>query len=147
MIVLATLLTLPTFGQDRTDPGEAIYGEWEIVEMVFRRTVQDLGGGPGGWFIFERGGFDYLYNVGDRTKIDRMKANKSRAMDPCVIRPRELDISNKDRPDDEPMKALWELKDGTLRVIWREGGGERPTDFDEAYKDPRQTLFVLKKAK
>jgi len=64
-----------------------------------------------------------------------------------IGRPAEIDID-----DTGPLggarsflKGLYELKDGKLRIVWRgDDKREHATHFD-ALKDPRLTLFVLKK--
>jgi uncharacterized protein (TIGR03067 family) len=148
MIVLATLLTLPAFGQDRADPGEALYGEWKIIEMIHLAHVQDLEG-QGGSFMFVPGGFIYSINSEMHDRVIRDKRLQKALTERCVVRPREMDITTKPLGGGPELtsKALYELKDGTLKVIWSNEYGERPTDFDDAIKDRTLTLFVLKKAK
>jgi hypothetical protein len=56
LIVLLSSIALPLSGQETPDPAAALFGEWQVVEMIYRGTVQDFGGGPGGWFIFHKEG-------------------------------------------------------------------------------------------
>src|SRR3954471_1895890 len=92
LIVLASFVTLPVLVQSKTDPGEALYGEWEIVEMIFRGKVQDFRGGPGGWFLFEPGGFIRSFNADQRQDAKNNKLIRKLAILPCIIRPQEIDI-------------------------------------------------------
>src|SRR6478735_8181365 len=92
MIVLASLVTLPVLGQDKPDPGEVLYGEWEIVEMILHGKVQDFRGRPGGWFLFEPGGFIRSFNAEQREDAKNNRVIRKLAIQPCKIRPREIDI-------------------------------------------------------
>ena len=131
-------------GQEKGRPGAALIGEWEIVKMVYNAAVQDFGGESGGWFIFERGGFFRVFNAKGLNDVRRGQMGRG---EPYIIRPNEIDFLPRPQFKDVGVeKAIWEIKDGTLRVAWREDTGPRPTDFDDAYKD-RITLFVLKKVK
>jgi uncharacterized protein (TIGR03067 family) len=146
MIVLASLVAAPAFGQEKNDPGDALYGEWEVVEMIFHGKVQDFGIGNGGWFLFEPGGFIRSFNEEQRRELDNQRV-KALLMERCFIGRREIDIRTKFLSREGDWRySLYELKDGKLRIVYREDNGPRPTHFD-ALKDDRLTLFVLKKVK
>jgi hypothetical protein len=150
LIVLAFLLSLQASAQDKAEPGEALYGEWEIVEITFKGRVQVLPEPPVGWFIFDKGGFTWLL-YGDAKKIrDQIHASKSIKKawtEPCVIKEREIEVMQKHQAGLKTgFTALYEIKDGMLRFVWREDNGERPIDFD-ALKDPNLALYVAKKVK
>jgi uncharacterized protein (TIGR03067 family) len=153
LIVLAIVADAPGLGQTQPDPGEALYGEWEVVEMVYRGKEQDFKGRPGGWFVFEPGRYMRHFRQEHRNEVMPERVKKV-MMWRCAIRQREIDIWLKRFPAHPPgapggeevlLKALYDLSDGKLRIVWTVG--ERPTDFDEAYKDPALTSFVLKKVK
>ena len=144
LIVLA--IGPPVLAQEVSDPGEALYGTWEIVEMVHLRTVQDFGGNSGGCFEFLKDGFNYFPGVAPTGRVLQRRVRKN-AQDTCKIRPGEMDMQSKYEKDPSVIKAKYELVDGKLRVAWRDDYGDRPESFDEAYKDRRVTLFVLKKVK
>ena len=149
LIVLLTLCTLPLPGQEQPDPGKVLYGEWQIVEMVYRRKPDQNFGGQAGSFFFEPGGFIYASNKEFRDRILRNKQLKKVITERCIIREHEIDIWAKPvigtKGEERLMECSYELRDGKLRLIWCDGPGERPTDFDEAVKDPALTLFVLNK--
>jgi len=149
LLLLLPLVANPAFAQVKSDPGEALYGEWEVVEMVYRGTVQDFGGKSGGFFLFEPGGFLRFQDADDRESIMRNKRLKNALMERCIVRPGEIDIWPKllTKELEWLLKASCDLKGGKLRVIWGGDDDKRATDFDEAYKDKRLTLFVLKKVK
>jgi len=151
MSIIGPASIAPTaFAQERPDPGKSLYGEWEIVEMIHRRTVQDFGGESGGWFVFEPDGFLRASDEKQLANIMRKKGLKKALTERCIIREHEIDIWAKPvigtKGEGWLVECSYELRDGKLRLIWRDGpGGKRPTDFDEAFKDPALTLFVLKK--
>jgi hypothetical protein len=151
MVVVVGFYCCAAIAQDKPDPGEALYGEWEVVEMVFKKTDQDFGGESRGLFLFEPGGF---LRFGDAKQRDTVMGNGKLKMlmtDRCIIRQDEIDIWHKPflqkNAQERLLKCHYDLQDGKLRFIWRDGDGERPTDFDEAYKDPQLTYFLLTKAK
>jgi len=153
LIAFAALLTPVALGQDqgpsqeKRDPGEALYGEWEVVEMVYLATPQDFGAGNGGWFLFEPGGFWRSFNQEQRDSDNQNKKLKALTKNRCVIGEREIDIWVKHLSGKEMLlQARYDLKDGKLRIIWRADYGPRPIHFD-ALQDERLTLFVLKKVK
>ena len=153
LIVLALGPPMLTVAQDKAAPGEALYGEWEVVEMVYRATNQDFGGGNGGWFIFDKEAVAVIPDPDADEKIRklyrRIKSTKSGARHAITFGTNTLDIdfwwpwSKIARTT----KAYYELRDGKLRIIMGEDGGERPTDFDEAYKNKGLTYYGLKKVK
>jgi len=146
LIVLA--LGPPVLAQERSDPGEAIYGEWEIVEMIYRGKVQDFKGNPAGWYVFSPGGVIRIFGDEIRERVLGDKVTRKWRTFGCSIRDCEIDIVNTPPlGKGELTKGLYDLKDGKLRLIYPNDGGERPTDFDEAFKNPRLTLYVLKKVK
>jgi hypothetical protein len=147
--IILAFSALPALAQEKDDPGKGLYGEWVIVEMIHKCSVQDFRGKPGGWFVFEPGGFIRLLDAEQRDEMMRNERIKKRATRPCIIGPREIDIDYGELSGGTPgltLKALYELKDGKLRIIWCGEYGTRPTDF-EALKDAQLTLFVLKKLK
>jgi len=147
LILLAVVATSATFADEKPDPGKALYGEWEVVEMIYRATRQDFGGANGGWFLFEPGCFLRIFDAEQRDALMRNPRRKAFLMDRCVIREHEIDFMVKDwRREERLSQSRYELQDGKLRMIWREDYGPRPDDFD-AVKDPRLTLFVLEKVK
>ena len=150
LILLLTLCTLPLPGQEKPDPGKALYGEWQIIEMVHRRKPDQNFEGQAGSFFFEPGGFIYAANKEVRDRVMRNKQLKKVMTERCIIREREIDIWAKPvigtKGEGWLVECTYELRDGKLRLIWRDSpGGKRPTDFDEALKDPALTLFVLNK--
>src|SRR5262245_3711453 len=113
LLIAALLLSMPVFGQDKANPGEALYGEWEIVEMVYRCTKQDFAGQAGA-FVFEPGGFIYAPNSEMRDRFMRNKGHRKVLTARCVIRDGEIDIWTK-LPwgrEEKLTKALYELRDG-----------------------------------
>jgi len=144
------LISSHCFPEDKTNPGEALYGEWVVVEMIYRGMVQDLNGGPGGWFEFNKEGViiipDADTDAKTRERTYRVKSAGNGIRYATVIRGNQLDIHHKffGGTREWTTKALYDLKDGKLRIIWSEND-ERPTDFDEAYKDPRLTYYGLKR--
>src|SRR4051812_1802116 len=96
LIVLATLYAAPAPAQEKANPAEALYGEWEIVEMIFKATVQDFGGGPGGWFIFDKEGVIVVpspnTDAKTRESLKRVKGTKNGLRHAVTVRPGELDI-------------------------------------------------------
>jgi hypothetical protein len=145
LIVLASSLGSPLWGQQQVDPGEALYGLWEVEEMIFKSKVQDFGGKPGEWFEISKNGFDLFFTHPTASPVNRR--NTKTPLYKCEIRPGEMDIQDRFRKDQPLLKAKYELKDGKMRVAWREDHGDRPASFDEAYIDRNITLFVLKKVK
>jgi hypothetical protein len=152
LIVVATLSTLPAVAQEKADPTEALYGEWEIVEMIFHATVQDFGSRPGGWFIFDKDGVICIPSVITDAKtlesFKRTKGTKNGLRHAITVRPGELDTHYWFSPTSNyTLLAKYELADGKLRIIEGSTPNERPTDFDEAIKDRRLTYYGLKKVK
>src|SRR5262245_44063453 len=98
LIVLASVLAVALPGQDKNNPAEALYGEWEIVEMIHLATVQDLGV-DGGSFFFVPGGFVYAVNKEMRDHVVRnrvrTKSFPKSLIEQCVVRSREIDITSK----------------------------------------------------
>lgn len=68
---LLWLVVASTQAQEPTDPGERLYGEWEVVEMIYKTKPQDFGGGNGGWFIFEKGVFIRVLDAQQRDEVKR----------------------------------------------------------------------------
>jgi hypothetical protein len=132
-VVVATLVPRAMYAAEN-NVDEALFGEWVIVEMVYNGTVQDFQGGTGGWFRIEKEGF---FARADETHFYSPK-------DSCTIGPRGIDIWEKRFGRVRLLQALYELKDGRLRIVWRDDYGERPTSFD-ARRDNRLTLYILKK--
>src|SRR5260370_38379968 len=81
---------LAAFAQEKANPGEALYGEWEVVEMTLHGKVQDFRGKPGGWFLFEPGGFIRSFNEEQRDDAKNNKVIRKLAILPCIIRPPQL---------------------------------------------------------
>jgi hypothetical protein len=151
MILAATVVAAAAFADEKPDPGKALYGEWEVVEMIYRATVQDFQGKCGGWFIFDKEGVIIVPagepNAKERAMFQRIKGAKNGFRHATAIRPSELDIEFWFPWRSYTTKASYELKDGKLRILWGDNENERPTDFDEAYKDMRLTYYVLQKVK
>jgi hypothetical protein len=131
LIVLVTMLASLVLGQDKLDAGKALYGEWEIVEMVFKGRMQQNKTGLLGWIRFGERGFSIA-------KEDRQYIVEHM----CSFNGRNVDITIAGKV----LQVLIEHKDDNLRIVWRNDYGERPKDFD-AMKDSRLTLYVLKKVK
>jgi uncharacterized protein (TIGR03067 family) len=138
LAVLLVMICEPTFSQEKDDPASALNGEWEVVEMIYMGKVQDFGGKPERyrfkdgkmWHSFKNDGEfkfegEYSYGIGKPFTIRRG---------------RELDVDDRGRVE----KGLYELKDGNLRIVWREDLVDRPTGFG-AVADPGLTLQVLKR--
>jgi len=111
---------------------DALVGEWEIVEMIYKGKVQDFRGGSGGWIKIERESYSHS---GSGKRDYGLKH-------PCRIGASEFDITFRDRVS----KGLYEMRDGKLRIVYREDLGDRPAAFD-AVANPDLTLLVLKKVK
>src|SRR5262245_22930848 len=112
-------LAPPAIAQE-VDPAAALAGEWQIVEMIFHGKVQDFKGKPGGWIWFRKGEFAIAYS----TREGPVKR-------PCTIRSGEIDIQPE--PSDRNgrvIKALYDLQGESLRLVWRDDYGDRPTSFD-----------------
>jgi uncharacterized protein (TIGR03067 family) len=145
--IFAILLATSVNAQDANDPGKALYGEWEIVEMIYKGKVQDFGlGRNGGWFLFEPGGFIRSRDEEQRRQLDN-PGMKKLVTNRCFIGRREIDILlNASRMDAQWIFGIYELKDGVLRIVLANEAGPRPTRFD-ALNDDRLILYVLKKVK
>ncbi|WP_254510800.1 hypothetical protein [Anatilimnocola floriformis] len=130
-LTLTLGLLLPSLGlaQEKFE-GEELFGEWEVVQMVFKGKRQAPEKGKE-HIKFERGGISLSYGG-------------ARAYAPikCTFRPGEFDITAEPFAKFD-IKAKYEIEGNRLRVIWREEG-ERPTDFD-ALKDKGLTLRVLER--
>src|SRR5262245_11882126 len=148
-IAAMALVTLAPADQVK-DPSDAIYGEWEIVEITFNGRVQVLPEPPVGWFIIEKGGFIWiLYGDVKKTRDDihSHKGIRRGWTEPCVIRPGEIEVWEKYKKEPKVrFTALYEIKDGKLRFVWNEVTGERPKSFD-AMNDRQLALYVAKKVK
>ena len=135
--ILAIVLSaaMASIAQEKESPAKELYGEWELVEMIFKGKVQDFGGRQGGRMRFEPEKFWLVY-PGD----DRGYGLPSAQWD--FVRPHEIDIQIDGVK--RATKALYDLNDGVLRVAWHRHNGERPASYD-AINDPNLTLYVLKK--
>jgi hypothetical protein len=134
LILLTILQTLPILAQEKGDPSKPVQGEWEIVGMIYKGKVQDSGGLPLGWIKFEKDGFaiaDGRHSYGSTF--------------PCTIRREEIDILDKSFGPEKTLRALYAFQNEELWIVWANDYGNRPTHFD-APKDPRLTLYVLRKA-
>jgi hypothetical protein len=140
-----TALTLavlcgPVLSQEKDDLASALDGEWEVVEMIYRGKVQDFGG------QLERIRFkDGKVCYGSKNDRDLPRELFGEYLwttgKPFSIRRGgEIDVDYGDRV----LKGLYELKDGTLRIIEPEDFSGRPADFG-AVADPGLTLRVLKR--
>jgi hypothetical protein len=121
------------------DPDKTLVGEWEVVDMIFKGTVQDFRGQSGGWMTFQYGkwsradsdhryGVQYSYTIVGPGQID-------------------IDLNGLGLLGNTAwiQKCLYEHKDGQLRLVWNnESGEERPTHFD-ALMDRTLTLYVVRK--
>jgi len=147
MIVLF-VITVPSIAQDKIDPGETLYGEWEIVEITFKQRVQSLPREPVGFFIFEMGGFIWILYGDPKATLTRVNEHRGfrRSMtQECAIEPGVIHVQDRYNKDLK-FTALYEIKDEMLRFVWNERTGKRPADF-EALKDPNLALYVAKKVK
>jgi hypothetical protein len=153
LILLQLAITSVAMEQNTPDSAAALEGDWQVIEMVYRTTVQDLKGGPGGWFIFGKGGVIIFLSADTDAKTLEFSKRVNGVGNPIRyavdIRAREMDIWFKFPWSKEATltKAIYELRDDKLRIVWRDGEGERPTDFDEVYKDKTLTLYVCKRVK
>lgn len=148
LIVLLHLFMLPLFAQDKANFGDALIGEWEIEEWVYKGKVQDFGGKTAGCFVFDSGGVIRIFGDEVREKILADKGVRKLRTNRYTIRGREIDVElTPPIGDGTIVKGICEVKDGIMRLMWPNDAGERPQDFDEAYKNPRMTLYVLKKLK
>lgn len=112
----------------KDDPYSRLYGEWEIVKMIYKGKVQDFGGGPGGFIRIDVGSFTTVRSRQARGYTSSLK-----------MRPGGFDLHD----DGGVTQALYSFQDESLLIVWRDDG-ERPTSF-EALNDDRATLYVLKK--
>jgi len=132
LILLVTSQTLPVVAQEKDDPSKPLQGEWEIVGMIYKGKVQDSGGLPLGWIKFEKKGLAIAN--GEHSYGSNL---------PCTIRREEIDILDKLFGAEKTLRALYIFQNQELWIVWAED--YRPTHFDAA-KDPRLTLYVLRKA-
>jgi hypothetical protein len=148
LVILGLCVTrLATHGQEKRDPGAALYGEWRIVEMemVYNKTHEVI---PieAGSFFFEPGKFAYALSKEDCDRFVQDKRWKNAFTQRCAIK--ELEIDNWLKVPWDKKEHLgtlrYELLDDRLKVLWPASVGDGPADFDEAYKDRRYTLYVLK---
>ena len=115
----------------RSEPVAALFGEWQIVEMIHKGKVQDLSKARGGcWIKLEERHFAISY--AGREYVSRY---------PCTMGDGIMDVDLEGKLS----KALYEYKDDKLRIIWRDDFGDRPKTFDAVGK-PEVTLLVLKRA-
>jgi uncharacterized protein (TIGR03067 family) len=145
LIVLALLFAATASGQEHPNPADALYGEWQIIEMVFRGKVQGHLKEKPAWFIIDQEGWLRLDNAAVREQVMSSRPLKKLLTLPCVIRQNEVDIDCSKLPIGKgTIRVLYEIKDGTLKFAYRGIDTERPTHFD-AVNDPRITLYVAKK--
>jgi hypothetical protein len=152
---LRTLLIVLALGpmvlaQEKADPGEALYGEWEIIEVTLRKKPQVLPDPPVAWFIFDKGAFTWLM-YGDAKKVrDQMHANKrykSYLTEPCIIRESEIEVLKKSPTAlTDGFTALYKIEGDKLFFVWNEQSGEKPTGFDAA-NDEKLALYIARKVK
>jgi hypothetical protein len=152
---LLTLLILLVLGpmvlaQEKADPGEALYGEWEIVEVTLRKNHQILPDPPVAWFIFDKGEFTWLMYGDAKKEREQIHANKayqkvrSRS---CIIRDGEIDVLKKQSFIGlDPFTALYKIEGDKLFFVWNEQSGEKPTGFDAA-NDERLALYIARRVK
>ena len=95
LIAVPALFALPEVEQDKLPPVESLYGEWEVVEMVYRGKVEVFGGMPFGWFVFEPGAYIRLFTAQDREKPAREKWFKKALTERCTIKPGEIDMGRR----------------------------------------------------
>jgi uncharacterized protein (TIGR03067 family) len=110
---------------------ENIFGEWEIVQMVFKGENQDFGAKIGGTIKLEEGKFwinSIDGNPGEFAEFDMvLRPSKN---------PKEIDV--------DKFKGIYELKGDSLVLVIANASSDRPKNFD-ANKDDRLTLYRLKK--
>ena len=135
LVLASTLLLDGSVCWADDPPSTDIFGEWVVMEMIFKGVVQGVQ--PDHDYIkFDKDGMSLSSGGGERRFGFPYK---------CTSRPgaAELDITLPDKTD---LKAKYELKGDILRIIWHQGGGDRPTHFD-AVADKQLTLRVLKRVK
>jgi uncharacterized protein (TIGR03067 family) len=111
-------------------------GDWKMTEMVYKRTAQ----GPdilGTTVRIANGKLLIRWAGGKHTTERTLTVRTNRT-------PGEIDSTTAEVAGTSP--GIYELKDGTLRIIFAPRGADRPTGFD-ATTDERLTLYVLRKAK
>jgi uncharacterized protein (TIGR03067 family) len=123
-------------GQEATD--DALLGDWDIVGMVYRGKVQDFGGPTGGTVKIGDGKLWLQYpSFAGGPDEKRITVRPSK-------KPHEIDLFI--AGDKRVWPGIYEVKDGTLRIIMAQSGDARPTDFD-AEKNERLTMYTLAKRK
>jgi uncharacterized protein (TIGR03067 family) len=121
--------------QAQEDKDDALVGEWDIVGMVYKGKVQDFDGPTGGTIKIGDGKLctQHPYFNGPVERGMTLRPSKS---------PREIDLRHPE--GDQVWLGIYELKDGTLRIIIAWAGDARPMDFD-AKKNERLILYTLAK--
>jgi hypothetical protein len=120
------------------DPDKTLVGEWEVVEMIYKGTVQDFQGRPGGWMTFQYGKWSEAHS--DRRYVVKY--------DYKIVGSGEMDIDLKSSLwySGRILKCRYEHKDGNLRLAWGNSYDERPTHFN-ALMDSGMNFYVLKKVR
>jgi hypothetical protein len=121
----------------KAGPGDALVGEWEVLEMIDKGKVIDLKGKPE-LMKLKNGRIEFWNHEGERVTFQR-----------CTVNAREIAINvTPPLPNDEVIwRLLYELKDCKLRIAYYEDFDKpRPSDFD-ALKDKQLVLCVLKKVR
>jgi hypothetical protein len=146
ILVVPPILPATTLSHAQPPPESAFYGEWEMVYMVYRSTVQDFQGQPGS-FLFEPGTFVYCLDKKMRDKVMADVRYKRAFAERWVVTQRHLELTRKPpwAKQEITTKALYELKNGMLRVLWPAEIDGRPATFDDAATNPHLTYFILKK--
>jgi uncharacterized protein (TIGR03067 family) len=132
VIAASSILVRAEAGSQADD----LTGEWEMVGMVYRGTVQDPAEIKGGTIRIEKGKLFLRYK--------EWKKPVERTFD---VRP-ETGTGEIDWTDSGGLHpGRYELKDGTLKIIFtRLANGPRPTGFD-AEKDEDVMMYTLERAK
>jgi hypothetical protein len=119
----------------RGGPSEALFGEWEIVDLIEQGKAHDLQGQPTEWIKFARGRIGFSQPSGGWDWY------------PCTINARQINVSFSSfiLKDKDFLPGLYELRDGKLRIVWPDDVGKPPpTNFD-ALNDKQLSLYVLTK--
>jgi hypothetical protein len=138
--VASLLLASVSIAEEKDDPASALDGEWEVVEMIYKGKVQDFGGRPERYRFKDGKMWHALKNDGKLPRKPFGEYSYGAGEPFAVRRGGEIDVVY----PDVVAKGRYELKDGNLRIVWREDLADRPASFG-AVADPGLTLRVMKR--